>query len=126
MTKLGIGAAVLTAAALALTLSVAPAMAADKGAAKAPAAQAKKKAPKPPKKMIMNGISSGVLRVPEITLWECAGGPMGGCNPNGLVKHGTEVMRHEMVKARGHKWAHVKGEGIDGWVKKDFLKRPGT
>lgn len=34
------------------------------------AADAKK--PKPPKKMLINGMSSGVLRVPEVAVWSCA------------------------------------------------------
>ena len=83
-------------------------------------------APKPPKEMTVNGISSGVLRLPVITIWECPGGAQGGCNPVGEVKHGTKVMRHQIEKARGHKWAFIKGEGIEGWILKDLLKPAGT
>ena len=107
--------------ALGLSFSAVNGFAADP----APAAKAAP-APKPPKEMVVNGISSGVLRLPLVTVWECAGGAMGGCNPVGEVKHGTKVMRHKIEKARGHKWALIKGEGIEGWIRKELLKNTGT
>ena len=82
--------------------------------------------PKPPKKMVINGISSGVLRVPEVAVWSCAGGQMGGCSLMGKLKHGTEVMRHEAKRLPSGKWYHVVGGGMDGWILDTFLKTPGT
>ncbi len=117
MGKIRTGWAIGAVVALSLSLGVANAFAAD-----APAA----KPPKPPKAMMVNGISSGVLRLPEVTVWECPGGAMGGCNPVGEIKHGTKVMRHKIEKARGHKWAFIKGEGIEGWIRKELLKPAGT
>jgi hypothetical protein len=106
--------------ALGLSFSAVDGFAADP----APAAKAAaKKAPKPPKKMTINGISSGVLRLPVVTVWECAGGAMGGCNPSGEIKHGTPVLRHKFEKARGHKWAYITGEGIKGWIRKELLAK---
>lgn len=90
-------------------------------------AQEKEKAePKPPRKMILSGISSGVLRVPEIAIWSCPGGQMGGCDLVGKIKHGTEVMRYESQKARGLKWYRIEGDGMEGWVLDRFLKPTGT
>lgn len=117
MEKVRIGIGILAAAVLSLSLGTAG-YAADT----APAAEK----PKPPKKMMINGMFQGVLRVPEVAIWECPGGPMGGCNRVGQLKHGTEVMRHESENARGLKWYHIVGGGLDGWVKSDFLKSPGT
>lgn len=79
-----------------------------------------------PKKMIVSGISSGVLRVPEVAVWACPGGQMAGCNRVGQIKHGTEVTRYESEKARGLKWYRIEGEGVNGWVRDTFLKPPGT
>jgi len=94
---------------------------AAKPAAKAHVAK-KKRGPKPPKKVIINGISSGVLRLPVITIWECPGGAMGGCNPAGELKHGTPAMRIKFEKARGHKWAYIESDTIKGWIRKDLIK----
>ncbi len=89
-------------------------------------AMAADKKPKPPKKMLINGMSSGVLRVPEVAVWSCAGGQMGGCSLLGQLKHGTEVMRHQYEKLPSGKWYHVVGDGMDGWILAHFLKAPGT
>jgi hypothetical protein len=82
--------------------------------------------PPPPKKMVINGMSFGVLRVPEVAVWSCAGGGQGGCLLVGKIKHGTEVMRYESEKARGLKWYRIKADGIEGWVLYNFLKPVGT
>ena len=120
MSKVRMGWAVGVAMALSLSLGVTSGFA--ESAKTAPAA----KKPKPPVPMVVNGISSGVMRLPKITIWECPGGAQGGCNPIGEVKHGTKVMRVKIEKARGLKWALIKGEGIEGWIRKELLKRPGT
>jgi hypothetical protein len=82
--------------------------------------------PAPPKKMVINGMSFGVLRVPEVAVWSCPGGGQGGCLLVGKVKHGTEVMRYESEKARGLKWDRVTADGIEGWVLDTFVKPLGT
>jgi hypothetical protein len=82
--------------------------------------------PPPPKKMVINGMSFGVLRVPEVAVWSCAGGGQGGCLLVGKIKHGTEVMRYESEKARGLKWYRISADGIEGWVRDTFLKPVGT
>ncbi|MBI5136161.1 MAG: hypothetical protein HZA24_02370 [Nitrospirae bacterium] len=105
------------AVALGLVVSVGPAFAADDAAAPAP---------KAPKKMVVNGMSSGVLRLPVITIWECPGGAQGGCNPAGEVKHGVEVVRDVTETARGLKWAHITGDGINGWILAELLSAVGT
>jgi hypothetical protein len=109
--------AVLAAAILGLTLGAGAGLAQDKEAA-----------PKKvePRKMILSGISSGVLRVPEIAVWSCAGGGQGGCLLVGKIKHGTEVTRYESEKARGLKWYRIEGAGMQGWVRDTFLKPTGT
>jgi len=116
MSKLRVGLALGMALAFSLSLGAANGLAQD--------AQPAAKKPNPPKKMLINGVSSGVLRLPEVTLWDCAGGQMGGCNPIGAVKHGTSVLRHEKEKSRGMNWYRVTGEGIDGWVLGDMLQKP--
>ncbi len=118
MGKIRMGWAIGAVAALSLSLGVASGFAED-----AKTAPVK---PKPPVPMVVNGISSGVLRLPMITIWECPGGAQGGCNPVGEVKHGTKVVRVKIEKARGLKWALIRGEGIEGWIRKGLLKRPGT
>ncbi|MFQ5508019.1 MAG: hypothetical protein ACE5FN_01640 [Leptospirillia bacterium] len=93
------------------------------GVSDAQAADAKKK-PKPPAKMLINGMSSGVMRVPEVAIWSCPGGQMGGCNLLGKLKHGTEVLRHEKQKVRGLKWWHITSGDMDGWLLDGFLQKP--
>ncbi|MDH4228776.1 MAG: hypothetical protein OEW11_03400 [Nitrospirota bacterium] len=82
-------------------------------------------APPKPKKMVINGMSSGVLRVPEVAVWSCAGGQMGGCSLVGKLAHGTEVTRFEDGVARGLKWYRIEGGDVKGWVREEFLKNPG-
>jgi|GEM_PF-1408703 hypothetical protein len=115
---------VRTLAALVVAVSVGLALVAGPGRAQDKAAEAAK--PAPPKKMVINGMSFGVLRVPEVAVWSCPGGQQGGCNLVAKVKHGTEVMRYESEKARGLKWYRIQADGVDGWILSTFLKRPGT
>ena len=82
--------------------------------------------PVPAKKMVINGMSFGVLRVPEVAVWSCPGGGQGGCLLVGKIKHGTEVMRYESEEARGLKWYRVTADGIEGWVLSTFVKPLGT
>jgi len=89
-------------------------------------AEDKKDAAPPPKKMVINGMSFGVLRVPEVAVWSCPGGQQGGCSLVGQIKHGTPVLRYESEKARGLKWYRVSADGIEGWVIADFVKPLGT
>jgi len=129
MSRLRAGMIVGLAMALGVSMSAVPAMAADPApaASKAPVAKKKRvRAPKPPRKIIVNGISSGVLRLPVITIWECPGGAMGGCNPVGELKHGTPAMRMKFEKARGHKWAYIESDTLKGWIRKDLIKNAPT
>lgn len=80
--------------------------------------------PKPPKKMLVNGLVNGVMRVPELAVWSCPGGQMGGCNRVANLPHGTEVMRHESQKVRGLKWFRIVSGDVEGWVISDHLARP--
>ncbi|MDH5528294.1 MAG: hypothetical protein OEY97_13440 [Nitrospirota bacterium] len=81
-------------------------------------------APKPPKKMVIDGTVNGVLRVPELAVWSCAGGQMGGCNLVGRLAHGTQVLRFESEKARGLKWFRIEAGDVKGWVISDHLAMP--
>jgi hypothetical protein len=77
-----------------------------------------------PKKMILTGMSFGVLRVPEIAVWSCPGGQMAGCTLVGQIKSGTEVTRYEKEKGRGLDWYRIEGGGMTGWVRDTFLESP--
>jgi len=109
--------AVMVAASLAL--GAGGALAQDKDAA------ATEKAPAP-KKMILSGIFSSVLRVPEIAIWSCPGGQMAGCSRVAVIKSGTEVMRYEKEEARGEYWYRIESPEGNGWVHDIFLKAPDT
>jgi hypothetical protein len=102
------------AAVLGAALCAGSAFAQDQGAAKDAA----------PKKMILSGMSAGVLRVPEIAVWSCAGGQMAGCTLVGELKHGTEIMRYEKERARGLDWYRIEGGGLKGWVMYNFVQAP--
>jgi hypothetical protein len=108
--------ALVIAAMVALTLGGGVGFAQDKKDAAAP----------PPKKMVINGMSFGVLRVPEVAVWSCPGGQQGGCSLVGQLKHGTPVLRYESEEARGLKWYRVSADGVEGWVIADFVKPLGT
>jgi len=99
------------AALIGLSLCVAPAFAED--------AASKDSAPK---KMTLSGMSAGVLRVPEIAIWSCAGGQMAGCTLVGKLKNGTEIMRYEKERARGLDWYRIEGGGLKGWVRDTFVE----
>jgi len=101
-------------AVLGLSLCAGTALAQDKEAAKDAA----------PKKMVLSGMSAGVLRVPEIAVWSCAGGQMAGCNVVAKLKHGTEITRYEKERARGLDWYRIEGGGAKGWVRDTFVEPP--
>lgn len=103
------------AAVLAAALCAAPALAQDQGGAGA----AKDSAPK---KMTLSGMSAGVLRVPDIAIWSCAGGQMAGCTLVGKLKSGTEIMRYEKERSRGLDWYRIEGGGLKGWVRDTFVE----
>lgn len=77
-----------------------------------------------PKKMVLSGMSAGVLRVPEIAVWSCAGGQMAGCTLVAKLKHGTDITRYEKERARGLDWYRIEGGGVKGWVRDTFVVPP--
>ncbi len=121
MSKVRTGLAIAGALILSLSLSTTGVLAADKKDA-----PVVKKRVKPPKKMVINGMRQGVLRVPEVAVWSCAGGQMGGCNKMGDVKHGTNVVRHQKERTSSGTWYFIKADGLEGWILAHFLKAPGT
>jgi hypothetical protein len=77
-----------------------------------------------PKKMVLSGMSAGVLRVPEIAIWSCPGGQMAGCTLVAKLKHGTEVTRFEKERARGLDWYRIESGETKGWVRDTFVVPP--
>ena len=77
-----------------------------------------------PKKMVLSGMSAGVLRVPEIAVWSCAGGQMAGCTLVGQVKSGTDILQYEKERARGLDWYRIEAGDIKGWVMDTFVESP--
>ena len=77
-----------------------------------------------PKKMVLSGMSAGVLRVPEIAVWSCAGGQMAGCTLVGQVKSGTDILQYEKERARGLDWYRIEAGDIKGWVMETFVVSP--